>query len=200
MNRNKLKSFGGDKIISFENFETKAFEGITNRYLIELLETLTSKGIDVCDVEQPEWGTDGMIEISETATISFNTGKSKKMWATLELPNGKFVSTKKTEDLDEALEMLAALKLNNNINEADYSEGSCDLSPRTPTPYLKEQRVERVGKATQMVKNALDELKRTPKIDYTSDIPELIEKLQNILSDKNEHGLINLGKLYKEDK
>ena len=59
--------------------------------------------------------------------------------------------------------------------------------------------MERVGKATSLVESAIEELKRVPKIDNNSDIPELIEKLKNILSDQNEHGLNNLGKLYKED-
>jgi len=198
-NSNKLKSFGADKIISFEDFGTdKKFEGISNRYMIGLLESLTSKGIHVIDMEEPEWGTDGMIEVSETTTISFNTGKQKKLWGTLELPNGTFVSTKKTEDLDEALNGLEALKNKHNIKAADYTNESA--TPIAPTPYLKEQRATRVDKATKLVESAIEELKKAPKLDTMSDIPELIEKLKSILADDNDYGLANLAKLYKDKK
>ena len=197
-NSNKLKSFGGDKIISFENFETKKFEGVTNRYMIDILEGLTSKGIRIGDMEQPEWGTDGMIEISETATISFSTGKHKKMWCTLQLPDGKFVTSKGTDDLDEALQAWDRLKTKHNILDADYTNESA--KPVAPTVVLKEERATRVDKAVKLVESAIQELKRAPKIDSMNDIPELIEKLSNILKDDNDYGLENLAKLYKDEK
>lgn len=193
-----IKAFGANKIISFDDFDNKKFEGVSNRYMKELLESLTRKGIHVIDLEEPEWGTDGMIEVSETATISFSTGKNKKLWGTLDIGNGSYVSTKKTEDLEEALNALEALKRKHNVVNADYTNESA--IPIASTPVLKAQRAERVDKATKLVESAIEELKRSPKLDTMSDIPELIEKLKNILSDDNEYGLANLAKLYKDEK
>lgn len=195
-NSNKIKSFEGSKIISFENFETKQFEGVTNRYMIDILEGLTSKGIHIGDMEQPEWGTDGMIEISETATISFSTGKHKKMWCTLALPDGTFATSKGTDSLDEALQAWDSLKKKHNVLDADYTNES--VAPVTPTVFLKEERAARVDKAAKLIESAIQELKRAPKIDSMNDIPELIEKLSNILKDENDYGLENLAKLYNE--
>lgn len=200
MNRdsNKIKSFGLDKIKSFDDFESK-IEKVSNKYMRGILEGLTSKGIHVGDIEEPDWGTDGMIELSENTTLTLTaTGKHKKMYCTLELPGNKFFSTEHTDNIDEALSDLDKLKKTHNINEADYTEEFKQAPPRTATPYLKEQRSERVDKATRLVESAIEELKHIPKIDNMGDIPELIEKLQNILSDKHEHGLENLAKIYKE--
>jgi len=200
MNRDsdKIKSFGLDKIKSFDDFESK-IEKVSNKYMRGILEVLASKGIHVGDIEEPDWGTDGMIELSENTTLTLTVvDKHKKMYCTLELPGNKFFSTEHTDSIDEALTDLDKLKKTHNINEADYTEEFKQALPRLATPFLKEQRSERVDKATRLVESAIEELKHIPKIDSMEDIPELIEKLQNILSDKHEHGLENLSKIYKK--
>ena len=195
--RNSIKPYEGGKITKFENF-TGEKTPVKNRHMLSVLEGLEQRGISVSSVEEPAWGTDGLIELTEMTHLTLTTGRNnKKIRAGITLSDGHFELARPTEDLDEALKELGRLKLKYKTANTDYTS---DSTAQQPTPFLRRQRAEKVGKAAELVENAIRELKHAPRLDEMSDIPELIAKLQQILGEDEELGLSNLHKLYESEK
>lgn len=196
----QLKLYDGGKIQKFESFFGSEF-AVKNRHLRSVLEELEQRGITVSSVEEPEWGTNGMIELTDTSYLTLTIGRNnKKIKAGIELSDGSFRHADATEDLDEALKALKALKLRHSINEADYTSDYDGVKSQHPTPFLKRQRAEKVGKAASLVENAIQELKHVPRLDEMSDIPDIISKLGKIMGEDGEIGLNNLHKLYENER
>lgn len=195
-NSNRIKSYEGSSIKSFENFGGD----VTNRYMKSILEGLADKGHSVLGVEHPEWGSDGLIELTENTSLTVVTGKSSGIIGQVEYAPEQFARTTKCDSLDEALEQLGKLKAKHSIVDADYTTDFKKTAPRTSTPLLRQQRVDKVGKAVKLIESAIRELKRTPKLDMMTDIPEMISRLEKMLGEDEECGLNNLHKLYENKK
>lgn len=189
----KIRSYGGGGIQTFESFEAKDY-GVKNRFMKELLRELDERGVTPQDFEEPDAFQDGVIELSDVSKINVMT--HKRIQGAVQVAEGKYELTKVSNDLSEVLKGIRNLKVQHKVNEANYMNESS--RPGQPTPFLLEQRAAKVAKAAKLVESAIQELKNAPKLDEMSDIPDAIKKLEEILGEGEEYGLDNLKKLYED--
>jgi len=187
MSQNKIKSYSGNSIVAFDNFNMV----IQNPCIQKIVADLKERGITPSDIEEPDYQLDGMIELSEHTKI--NVKQSGKMQGAINIGQDEYVFTKINNDIDVVLKEISSLKVQHKITDSNYlTENAC---PTTPTPFLIKTRVDKIKTAAQLIESAITQLKHTPKLDNMHDIPEIIKKLDELL-ESDQFGLKNLAKLY----
>lgn len=185
--QNKIKTYTGNSIVAFDNFNMV----IQNPSIQKIVNDLKERGITPSDIEEPDYQLDGMIELSEHTKI--NVKQSGKMQGAINIGRDEYVFTKINNDIDAILKEISNLKIQHKITDSNYIvENAC---PTTPTPFLIKNRIDKIKTAAQLIESAILELKHTPKLDNMHDIPEIIKKLDDIL-ESDQFGLKNLTKLY----
>lgn len=192
----KLRHFNNSIIKKFDNFSN---DKISNRVMSKISESLKLKGINVLSVEEPIYDNDGMFEIS--SNVSINVKRCGIMTGSVKLQNDEFVFTNESDDLSIILRDLNNLQLKHNINEdSDYTTPFKTTSPQPPTPHSAKMRAENIKECLSIFEEGLDLLKKTPKLDWMDDIPNVIGKIEEILgSVEDSSGLRGLYDIYKKN-
>jgi hypothetical protein len=178
-----------NKITTFDNFKI-----VSNKKMKAVISQLDEMGVHYESAEDPTMDEDGFIELTEKTHLSVS--RSGHIKCGVELANGEFKFGKKTENIQEALDELMSLKLSENIDESDYTTDFTSTKPMKMNPTLLQKRSERCEEAVKLINNAIAQLKLIPKLDWMQDIPEIIEKLEDVLGN-DESGLVNLSNIYK---
>lgn len=196
---NKIKPFKNGSIQKFEVFSHKQTPMmITNRVMRGIAESLKARGVEINGFEEPVWDNDGMFEIGENLHITVK--RDGTMTGGVKIGKDMFVFTKESTDVSFIMENLAVLQVKHKINEnSNYTTDFRSTNPQPATPYSKKQRAKHVADALRLIEDGLKKLKETPKIDWMSDIPSVINSLEEMLgSEEDSTGLRNLSKIYNE--